>query len=148
MPEIKTQPTDVDPRDFLARVPNDRRREDSLRLLELMERVTGQDAVMWGPSMVGFGELEYQYATGHGGRTFRVGFAPRAQALTVYGIWFEGAPLPDDVLAGLEDLIGRLGPHTTSKACVYIKRLDQVDLQVLEELVRIGYQYMGDVLNA
>lgn len=148
MAENKTAPTDVDPVAYLETVANQRRRDDALRLLAIMERATGEEAVMWGPSIIGFGHVAYKYASGHGGSTFRVGFAPRAQALTVYGIWYEDAPLPDEVVGRVEELLSRLGQHTRSKACVYIKRLDDVDEQVLEELVRLGHEHMGDVLDA
>lgn len=96
-------------------------------LRELMERVTGQPAVMWGPTMVGFGSSPYTNTMGTY-ETFDVGFSPRKAALTIYGI--------DPADSRLEEL----GPHTTSVACVYVKRLDAIDLDVLERLVREAWE--------
>jgi hypothetical protein len=123
----KTGPTDADVDAFLAAVPDDRRRADAMRVCEMMGRLSGEPPVMWGPSMVGFGKLHYRYASGHEGDTFVVGFSPRKAALVVYGIYseYDGDP---SVLAGL-------GKVTAGKGCVYVKRLDQVDLEVLERLV-------------
>ena len=124
-----TAPTDADARAYVDSVPNDRRRRDALDLLTLMQDVTGEPAVMWGPSMVGFGTYHYTYATGREGDWFVVGFAPRAAALTIYGIHH------DEAYGAPADL-SRLGPHTTGKGCVYIKDLSLVDRDELERLVR------------
>jgi hypothetical protein len=125
----QTQPTDADPRAYLESVPNERRRRDALALLDLMQDVTSAPAVMWGPSMVGFGSYHYTYASGRDGDWFVVGFSPRAAALTVYGIHHDSA-------YGQPADLGRLGPHTTGKGCVYIKDLSLVDRDELVRLVR------------
>jgi hypothetical protein len=128
--ENKTRPTDADVAAFLAAVEHPVRRRDAQRLVELMTRVTGEPARMWGPSIVGFGSYHYRYASGREGDMAAVGFSPRKAATTLY--------LTDgvDEHAGL---LARLGPHTVGKACVYVKDLDGVDLDVLEEMVRRSY---------
>lgn len=131
MAPIKTHPTGADVTAFLDSVPADRRRAEGHALRSLFERVTGEPAVMWGPSMVGFGSRPYSNAP-RANEWFVVGFSPRKAALTIYGI-YNGYADPDPLLA-------ELGPHTTGKGCVYVKRLDQIDQQVLEQLVRKAWE--------
>ncbi len=102
----------------------------------LFERVTGAPAVMWGPSMVGFGSRPYTNSMGTND-WFVVGFSPRKTALTIYGIHDGYASTPDPLLA-------ELGPATTGKSCVYVKRLDQIDQRVLEQLVRNAWSPSSD----
>jgi len=128
---VKTQPTDADVTAFLDAVPDARRRSEGRAVRELMERVTGEKAVMWGPSMVGFGSRPYQ-GKASSGDWFVVGFAPRKAALTIYGVYSEYGPA--------DPLMGRLGPHTTGKGCLYLTRLDAVDAGVLEALVRQAWE--------
>lgn len=116
---------------FLAAVTPARRRAEAELLVPLHERATGQPARLWGGGIVGFGRYHYRYASGREGDAAAAGFAPRAARTTVY------VPLGFD---GLEDLLARLGPHTTSVSCLYLTRLDAVDLDVLEELVRRSYE--------
>ena len=123
----KTRPTDQDVTEFLDAVESPRRREEGFVLRELMERVTGQPAVMWGPTMVGFGSTPLTNTLGTND-WFDVGFSPRKAALTLYGI--------DPANPKLKEL----GPHTTSVACVYVKRLDAIDLELLERLVREAWE--------
>ncbi|NTV39336.1 MAG: DUF1801 domain-containing protein [Demequinaceae bacterium] len=125
-----TLPTDQDPLDFLAAVEPERRRLEGETLLGLMEKATGQPAVMWGPSIVGFGSYTYKYASGRQGDWLRVGFSPRKAALSLYG-------LKDH--ADAAELLAELGPHTGGVGCIYVKRLDTLDLDVLSELVRRSY---------
>lgn len=128
---IATQPTGADVSAFLDAVPDARRRAEGHATRELMERVTGAPAVMWGPSMVGFGSQTYE-GRASSGEWFVVGFSPRKAALTLYGLYSEyGRENP---------LMGELGPHTTGKSCVYVKRLDAIDLDVLERLVRQAWE--------
>ena len=129
MAELKTKRTDADVPGFVAGIGDQNRRQDAGALLELMHRVTGSQAALWGSYMVGFGEYGYRYATGRTGTWFTIGFAPRKQNLTLY------------LYGGFEDeqtaaLLQRLGPHSTGKGCLYVKRLDDVDLVVLEDLLR------------
>ncbi len=122
----KTQKTQVDPRDFIATVENEVRRDDSYAVLEMMKEITGEEPKMWGPSIVGFGDYHYKYESGHEGDFFQVGFSPRKNALTLY------------ILSGFSrynDLMERLGKFKTGKSCLYIKKLEDVDSEVLRELV-------------
>jgi hypothetical protein len=137
MATIKTRPTGEDVTAFLDSVPDERRRADGHALRSLLERVTGVEAAMWGPSMVGFGSRPYTNTTGTN-EWFVVGFSPRKGALTIYGI-HDGYAAPDP-------LLDALGPHTTGKSCVYLKRLDQVDLDVLEQLVAKAWQTARDAI--
>lgn len=127
MAEIKTRATGEDVTAFLDRVENERRRAEGFALRELMERVTGEPATMWGPTMVGFGSKPYTTTTGTNDM-FILGFSPRKGALTIYGVYNHDGPI--------DPLFEKLGPHTTGKGCLYLKRLDDVDAGVLEELVR------------
>lgn len=132
MAENKTQPTDADVEAFLATVPDERRRKDTLEVLELMKRVTGAAPVMWGTAIIGFGSQHYQ-GKSRGGEWLIIGLAPRKSALTIYGVYNDYGP-PDP-------LFERLGPHTTGKGCLYLKRLSDVDPAVLETLIRNAWAH-------
>jgi hypothetical protein len=123
----KTVPTGQDPEAFIAAVPDEARREDARRLCALLADWTGEPAVMWGTSIVGFGSYHYRYESGHGGTAALVGFSPRKANLVLY------------LVGGVEDrypkLLERLGPHKSGKGCLYLKSLDDVDREVLRELV-------------
>ena len=135
MAETKTKPTNVDVGDFVASVDKPGRRADARTLVELMARVTGEPATMWGPSIIGFGRYHYRYASGHEGDAARVGFSPRSAHLVLYVGGF-----PD-----YELLLGRLGKHKRSKACLYLNKLADVDPGVLEEIVRRTYAVTDEV---
>lgn len=126
----KTRPTSSDVAAFLAAVPDERRRADAIAVNELMSGVTGTPPVLWGSSMVGFGWQTYRYDSGRGGERFAVGFSPRKAALVLYGLTLDGSNA---------DLLARLGPHTTGKSCVYVKRLADLDREVLTDLVRHSF---------
>ncbi len=126
MPENKTKPTDVSVDVFLDSVANPMRRADGHALRVMMERVTGEPATMWGPSIVGFGSYHYRYASGHEGDMCRVGFSPRSANLVLYVGGF-----PD-----YEALLAKLGKHKRSKACLYLNKLADVDMAVLVEITR------------
>ena len=130
MVELKTKPTDASVEDFIAGVECEARRADCRALVAMMRRVTGVEPVMWGPSIVGFGS--YRYASGREGDWMLTGFSPRKRDLTVYIMaGFKGA---DETLA-------RLGAHRSSSgSCLYIKRLSDIDLEVLEELVEASVE--------
>ena len=122
----KTQVTAVSPKDFLTGVEPERRRAEGLELLEFFERVTGLQPKMWGPSMVGFGRYHYRYESGREGDAMITGFSPRKSALTLY------------IMPGYRDLsekLARLGKHKIGRSCLYINRLSDVDMAVLEEIV-------------
>jgi hypothetical protein len=135
MAETKTKPTDANVDSFLDEVEHPGRRADGKAVSEMMERVTGEPAVMWGPSIVGFGSYHYRYASGHEGDMCRVGFSPRSANLVLYVGGF----------ADYEALLARLGKHKRSKACLYLGKLADVDLGVLEEIVRRSYAATEDV---
>ena len=130
MAEAKTKPSIVNVDAFIAAVEKPVRREDALVLREMMERVTGEPATMWGPSIIGFGSYHYQYASGHKGDTFRVGFSPRSANLVLYAGSF-----PE-----YASLLERLGKHKVGKGCLYLNKLADVDLSVLEEIIRYSYK--------
>jgi hypothetical protein len=130
--KIKTRPTDESVTEFLDSVADERRRAEGHELRSLFERVTGERAVMWGPSIVGFGSRPYTNTIGTND-WFVVGFSPRKRALTIYGIHDGYASTPDP-------LIEALGPSTTGRGCVYVDRLDRIDHRVLEQLVRKAWE--------
>ncbi|RMF31957.1 MAG: DUF1801 domain-containing protein [Bacteroidetes bacterium] len=125
MAKLKTQPHDGDVDAFLRSIENPQRRQDAFTILQLMRDITGEEPRLWGPSIVGFGTYHYKYASGREGDWFRTGFSPRKQALTLY------------LMGGVgdEDLWNRLGKYTTGKSCLYIKKLEDVDLDVLRKLI-------------
>ncbi len=126
-----TQPSDADVTAFLDGVTDDRRREDARAVVELIREVTGASARMWGTTTIGFGRQPYRTADGKEREWFALGLAPRKAALTLYGLTYYGTNT---------DLLDRLGPHTTGKGCVDVKRLDAVDREVLTELVRRSWE--------
>jgi hypothetical protein len=138
MVELKTTQNDADVDAFLNSVELEGKRADSRKIINLMRKVTGLEPKMWGDSIIGFGQYHYRYATGHEGDAAIVGFSPRKQNLTLYlmGCYVR----PEDKT--YDDLFEKLGKHKTGKSCLYINKLDDVDLDVLEELVRKSYEDM------
>ena len=129
MTENKTRPTKISVRDFIAAVDNDLRREDATTLLKLFEQATGWKAQMWGPTIIGFGAYQYTYATGHSGASCVVGFSPRKANLAIYVAGFPGKA----------DLLQKLGRHRGGdKQCLYINKLADVDIAVLEKILKAG----------
>jgi hypothetical protein len=127
MAELKTRPSDRDVDAFLESVPDSNRRADAIKVRELMESVTGESAKMWGDSIVGFGSQHLRYESGRELDWFKVGFSPRKQSLTLY------------LSGGFEshaELLSKLGPHSTGKGCLYIKRLEDVDETVLRKMIK------------
>ena len=126
MAENKTKPTSVSVSAFLDGCADEARRTDARALAKLMQKVTGNEPAMWGPSIVGFDSYHYTYESGREGDMLIVGFSPRKAANVLYGaIGFEGA----------EELLAKLGKHTTGKGCLYIKKLADVDVKVLKTLL-------------
>ena len=134
MSDLKTQKNDADVVEFLNSVDNDRRREDSFVVLDLMKEVTGEEPTMWGTSIVGFGSYHYKYASGREGDWMAVGFSPRKQNMTLYIM---------DGFAKYDDLLGKLGKHKTGKSCLYINKMEDVDQKVLKEIVKESVEYVS-----
>lgn len=133
MYEPKTKKTAANVDEFMASVESEARRKDCLTVHAMMKEVTGDDGAMWGESMVGFGRYSYTYASGQSGEWFLTGFSPRKQNLTLY------------IMAGFdryEELMSRLGKHKTGKSCLYLKSLDDVDMDVLRELITESVEAM------
>jgi hypothetical protein len=125
MAENKTKPTDVDPRAFVDQVVNAQRRQDGQELIALMQEITGHPPKMWGPSIIGFDRYHYKYASGREGDAPLTGFSPRSAELVLY------------VGPGLDNatLMAALGKHRVGKGCLYIKKLDDIDREVLKALI-------------
>jgi hypothetical protein len=133
--ELKTKPTEVEVAAFLDAVPDERRRAESHALDALHRKVTGLEPRMWGPSIVGYGEYTYTYDSGRSGTMARAGFSPRKAAAVVYLTSDFG-----DRQAKADALFARLGPHAFGKSCLYLKRLDKIDMAALEGLVRLSWE--------
>jgi hypothetical protein len=126
MPENKTQPTTASVDAFIAAAQPPERSADAKVVRTLMERLSGEPATMWGPSIIGFGSCHYKYDSGREGDMPRIGFWPRKAELVFY--------LSDEFLEHA-DLMARLGKHRTGKSCLYVKRLSDIDMTVLEALI-------------
>ena len=127
MAEIKTTKSDGNVDDFINSVENDQRRKDSFAVKEIMTRLSGEKPQMWGTSIVGFGPYVYTPKAGGAEREwFKIGFSPRKQSMVLYIM---------DGFSSYDSLLGELGPHSTGKSCLYIKDLEKVDQDVLEQLI-------------
>jgi len=133
MAELKTQPTGQDPEEFLASIADDTRRADARAVVDLMARATGEPGVMWGTSIIGFGQQHLRYDSGRELDWMLIGFSPRKASTTIY--LSDGCDDHAEVLA-------RLGPHTTRGSCLYLKRLADVDPAVLAELVTRSVEHV------
>lgn len=132
--EAKSKPTAIDPAAFIAAVADPVQRGDAEVIAALMARLSGAPARMWGPSIVGFGCYTYRAASGHGGEMARIGFSPRKGKTVIYLL---------DGYADRADLLARLGTHSVGKSCLYIKRLRDVDIAVLEEMITDSLAWMA-----
>ena len=130
--EPKTRETDASVEDFLNSVENETRRSDAFRMLEMFRRATGEEPRMWGTAIVGFGSRPIEYADGSELVWPMAAFSPRKQNLTLYVV--NGSPKQPELLA-------KLGPHTASKSCLYIKRLADINEKVLERLIKDCYSH-------
>ncbi len=131
MAELKTKKNNNDVMAFLQAIPEARKREDAIALMQMMWEATGQDPVMWGTAIVGFDQYHYKYESGHEADMCLIGFSPRKQNLTLY--------LTQD-FDKYEKLLSKLGKHKTSKACIYINKLDDIDTAVLKNLIAETYK--------
>jgi hypothetical protein len=134
MAEAKTKETGTSVESFLGDIEDEARRRDARVFLDLMKRITGESAKMWGGGIVGFGKYHYKYESGHEGDTCLTSFAPRKNEFSIYlnGTYFPGMD------AKRQQLLDRLGKHRMGKACLYVKRATDIDLKVLEQLVAMG----------
>ena len=133
MAEAKTKPTDVSVTEFLDSITDEQRRQDCFAVLELMKKIVKAEPKMWGSSIVGVGEYHYKYASGHEGDTCLVGFASRKDALVLYGCRGDEKS---------EELLAQLGKYKSGKSCLYIKKLADVDLKILQALIKDSIAYI------
>ncbi len=138
MSENKTIPTNASVTEFLNTIENETRREDSFVILKKMKEITGKPAVMWGNSIVGFGSYHYKYDSGREGDILITGFSPRKQNLTLYIL---------DGFDGYQELLSKLGPHKTGKSCLYIKKLSDIDMDILTELISTSFTHFDKKYN-
>jgi len=127
MAEAKTKPTEQSVESFLEKIADENLRDDCQKLIAIMKKITGSKPKMWGTSIVGFGKYHYTYDSGHEGDSCLAGFSPRKQNISIY------------VMLGAfphADLIEKLGKHKAAKGCLYIKKLDDVNISVLEKLIQ------------
>lgn len=131
MAENKTKTTNADVEEFILKVDNDVKREDSFRIVEIFKSISGFEPKMYGPTIVGFGNYHYKYASGHEGDAPLAAFSPRKDSLVFYfSTDFEGR----------DELLDKLGKHKSGKSCVYVKKLADIDLSVLEDLTRASIE--------
>ena len=135
MTELKTKPTDKSVEQYLKKVENPTKREDSFKILELMKEVTKEEPVMWGDSIIDFGTYHYKYASGREGDWFLVGFSPRKQNLVIY------------LMTGFEkhqNLLKNLGKYKTGKSCLYVNKLKDINIQSLRELILKSVKHLKE----
>lgn len=135
MAEQKTKPTEQSVESFLDTIADESVRDDCASLIKLMKKVTGAKPKMWGASIVGFGQYHYKYESGHEGDSCLTGFSPRKQNISVY-------VMPG--FTGQTDLLNKLGKHKAGKGCLYIKRLADVDVKVLEKMIDHSVKHLRD----
>jgi hypothetical protein len=133
--ENKTRATEVSVASFVERVEPEQRQADARAVIALMERVSGEPATMWGPSIIGFGVHRYRYDSGREGEICRIGFSPRKPQL----VFYLGTSFP-----GRDAMLAALGKHGTGKGCLYVKKLSDVDMAVLERMVAASWAHKGE----
>lgn len=136
MYEQKTKETDNSVIEFIEQIENMKKREDAYRLLDIFTDTTGHEAKMWGPSIIGFGSYHYKYATGHEGDAPLAGFSPRKAKISLYFA-------PGDTQR--ERLLSQLGKHTAAKACVYVNKVADIDVDVLKALIKNSVALMQEM---
>jgi hypothetical protein len=135
MAEVKTKPTERSVDSFILAVEDDKVRADCYAIINLMEKVTGEKPKMWGPAIIGFGKYAYKYESGHSGEICMTGFSPRKANITLYVL----ANFP-----GQAELLQKLGKHKSGKGCLYIKKLDDVNINVLESLMKESIKFLKE----
>lgn len=131
--EQKTKETDASVIEFIESVDSPKKREDAYKLLQIFEETSGFEAKMWGPSIIGFGSYHYKYETGHEGDAPLVGFSPRKAKISLYFATGD---------TERENLLEKFGKHTTGKACIYINKLADVDIEVLRSLITQSISFL------
>lgn len=130
----KTKPEKTSVADFIISVEDEQKRKDSIALLELFKSITKAEPVMWGPSIIGFGEYHYKYASGREGDFLITGFSPRKAALTLYLMGCRGNQYTH--------LMGKLGKYKMGVGCLYIKKLTDIDPEILKQLISESFEFM------
>jgi len=133
MAELKTKITKANVDEFIKSVKDEQKRVDCFKIVDIMQKATKAEPKMWGTSIVGFGTYHYKYASGREGDWMLIGFSPRKQNLTLY------------IMSGFDEyasLLSKLGKHSKGKSCLYIKRLDDIDMKVLKELIAKSVKHM------
>lgn len=131
---LKTKVTDKNVEIFLNEIEDQKRRDDCFSILTLMRDTTGEEPKMWGNQMIGFGSYHYKYESGREGDWFITGFSPRKQNITIY------------IMSGFDDypaLMNKLGKYKTGKSCLYIKKIEDVDVTVLQNLIKKSVEYIS-----
>ena len=139
MSELKTKPTGQSVKDFLNKISDEERRADCFQVVKIMEEITGEKPKMWGPSIIGFGTYHYKYASGREGDWLLTGFSPRKKDLTLY------------IMMGFEkhgELMEKLGRHSVSKSCLYIKRLSDIHVPTLKKLIKESLKDLKDYTSS
>ncbi|WP_191566332.1 DUF1801 domain-containing protein [Metabacillus idriensis] len=137
--ELKTKQTDNSVIEFIEAVDHPKKREDAYQLLDIFTETTGYEAKMWGPSIIGFGSYHYKYATGHEGDAPLVGFSPRKAKISLYFASGE---------TKREELLKEFGKHTNGKACVYINKVADIDVEVLKKLIQESVTFLQEMYPA
>lgn len=135
MYEPKTKETDSSVIEFIENVDNPKKREDAYKLLDIFTETSGFKAKMWGPSIIGFGSYHYKYASGHEGDAPLAGFSPRKAKISLY---FS----PEDTKR--KELLQNFGKHTTGKACVYVNKVADIDVEILKEMIKSSMNHLQD----
>lgn len=135
MYELKTKENDNSVIEFIENVDQPKKREDAYRLLDIFTETTGYQAKMWGPSIIGFGSYHYKYDSGHEGDSPLVGFSPRKAKISLYFATGDSER---------ENLLTNFGKHTTGKACVYINKLADIDVEVLKDLINQSVKFLKE----
>ncbi len=133
--KLKTSENNASVKDFLNSVEDIQRKQDAKAALQIMKNITGVKPKMWGGTIVGFGKYHYKYDSGREGEMLKTGFSPRKNALTFY------------VSSGINkrpELLERLGKYKTGKSCLYIKKLEDIDLEILQEIIKADWEYMNE----
>ena len=136
MYEPKTKETDSSVIEFIENVDNPKKREDAYKLLDIFTETSGFEAKMWGPSIIGFGSYHYKYASGHEGDAPLAGFSPRKAKISLYFA-------PED--SKRAELLNKFGKHTTGKACVYVNKVADINVEVLQALIESSISHLNEV---